>query len=473
MKKSQLKFNVRRLTTCTAIVLAGMLASCSNDDVKNNGDDLKSTVSEGNTETLKLISGANQAGRVELVAKTKATNQERRLEYVGKIKPPKYQADKNWSATAIAFNADGTKAYVTWHSDKQAKNPATAWGGTVDVIDLTKEVTEITDDDITSAHSDVLKFNHVLYDNNTLYLSATSAVNAGTVGRIQLANDVITGNDIDCINFPGVSVNAVAKKGNDLVAVSGYTGTYGIFAADVFDQETKEINAWNENKEIEDIKTFGGIANFGGKYVTTEGDKTYVLYANNGDTKIKVVGEDAEYKLGVKLLSASKFAEFYDPTTGEWSLTGAENTYYGKHTLAVKGDYAYVACGQVNKEEGKLGGLLVYDLAKGVAIDSKYQNQYTTTGVCADDKYVYAATGNGLRVYYWAESQLKETKGQLVFSEYASEVEKYDENGKPISSGAPTIGDDERHSANFVAVSNGYIYVAYGQSGVRVYKLAE
>ena len=469
MKKSHLKFNVRRLTTCTAIVLAGMLASCSNDDVENKEPE-QPVVAEGNTVSLKLISGASQAGRVELVAKTKANDQERKLEYVGKINPPKYQAEKKWSATAIAFDATGTKAYVTWHSDKQVQNQenaATEWGGAVDVVDLTKSVDELTDADITSVHSDVLKFNHVLYDNNTLYLSAASALNAGTVGRIQLNVDPTK---IACINFPGVSVNAVAKQGNELVAVSGYTGTYGVFAADVFDQETKEIKVWNNGSEIVgDIKTFSGIENFGGKYVTTEGDKTYVLYTNGGTAKIKVVGEVEGTDLEVELLSSKKQAEVYNYETGSWELSKTEQTYYGKHVFAVKDGIAYVGCGLT--DGATKAGLLVYGLEgenKGV-IDYKYQNRFATTGVCVDDNYVYAATGNGLRIYCWADAK----EGGKVFTEYASEVEEYDANGKPVSEGPASTGTDERHSANFVAVSNGYIYVAYGQSGVRVYKLVK
>ena len=96
-----------------------------------------------------------------------------------------------------------------------------------------------------------------------------------------------------------------------------------------------------------------------------------------------------------------------------------------------------------------------------------------TTGLCIDGDLLYAATGNGLRVY----KMLGE--GQLEL--YAFEVKEYDANGLPNSNEPPTTQDGDNvtpghHFANFVTVLNAedgnkYIFVAYGQDGVRVYKL--
>ncbi|MDE5612909.1 MAG: hypothetical protein K2I90_12955, partial [Odoribacter sp.] len=156
----------------------------------------------------------------------------------------------------------------------------------------------------------------------------------------------------------------------------------------------------------------------------------------------------------------------YDEVTGEWILGNNKSDFYGKHTFVVHGGYAYVACGK--------NGLRVYDLKTG---DTTRTNKTYTIGVCTDGKYLYTATGSGLRIYRM------EKGGDLVL--IAFEVEDYDEGGTgaPIikdangnTLGAAKTGTVKRHSPNYVAVNvhdedpTVYIYIAYGQSGVRVYK---
>lgn len=441
MKKSQLKFNVRRLTTCTAIVLAGMLASCSNE----GNDPEQPAVSTGNTEILKLISGADQTGRIKHATTTKAFMKWQRLAYVGTIEPVEEKATNDWSATAVAFNADGTKAYVSWHSNRQAKNPAEVWGGAVDVVDASSLKLEVT------ALSDTLKFNHVLYDGGYLFLASTSARNAGSVGRIALTNDGFAEKaSVDIIGFPGVSVNAVAKANDgNLVAVSGYAGTYAKFAPNIDPQPY--YYGKDEGKNLIEATVND---KFGGKYVTTDGNDVYVLY-NTDNATIEKVGSADKWEIGVGLVSSLKASESYDVDTKEWLVSSSnKQTYFGKHVFAVKGEKAYVACGK--------NGLVVYDLNAKKVLCKVALN---TIGVCADGDYVYAATEEGLKVYNWNNG---------AFDVCAYEVKDY-KDGIPASKDIPTVGtedDEERHSPNFVAVNpkNGEIYVAYGQSGVRVYK---
>ncbi|MDE7375118.1 MAG: hypothetical protein K2M86_07350, partial [Odoribacter sp.] len=348
MKKSQLKFNVRRLTTCTAIVLAGMLASCSNDDVKNDPVQPEETT----TETLKVISGASQKGRVQNFVETRASKSTK-LKLVAEIAAPKERKDLNWSATAIDFN--GAKAYVTWHSNKQAKNPAKEWGGAVDVIELNgNDELEIS----STAVSKLLKFNHVLYADNKLFLGATSATDAGVVGRISLVNEGIAEDaDIEIIGFPGVSVNAVAKYGKELIAVSGYKGTYGTFAPDAANQPYYDGDKDKRENVVTDLRPEADdFNNFGGKYVTTdEKEEVYVLHNTENATITKVETGKSVTLEGISLVSAVKVAETYDPITKEWIPSTDEHNYYGKHVLAVRNGKAYVGCGK--------NGLVVWDLA--------------------------------------------------------------------------------------------------------------
>lgn len=448
--------NVRRLTTCTAIVLAGMLASCSEDDVNEGNDPV---VPESNTVSLKLISGAEQAGRVKCVAETKAFTKKEKLALVGTILPVEEKADYQWSATAVAFNETGTRAYVTWHSDKQIKNEdkaAKEWGGAVDVFDVegAKPILKVT-----ALEEKTLKFNHVLYDNATLFLASTSATDGGVVGRIALTEDELSGAEVkaECIGFPGSTVNAVAKYDNGLVAISGHAGTYGTFETNVEAQPYHYENKNNIEAKENVVKILGEYKeNFGGKYVTTDevDGKVYVLYNTENATITEVGNPDVTVTLNVKLASADRAAETYDPVTGEWIVSEKMHDYYGKHVFAVRNGIAYVACGK--------NGLVVYDIKNNKPICTE---KHRTIGVCVDSEYIYAATEIGLQIY-----DLEYSKDQL--HRYAFEVDKYNEDGTPNSEVSPTTGTDERHSPNFVAVNpkTGHIFVAYGQSGVRVYK---
>ena len=106
-----------------------MLAACSEDI--NQGPDNNRPVE--NALNLTSLSPASQAGRVSLPGQTRGQKSER-LQLVAKIAPVTGAALNNWSATGIAI-ANGN-AYVSWHSNRQAQNQATAWGGAIDVLDI-------------------------------------------------------------------------------------------------------------------------------------------------------------------------------------------------------------------------------------------------------------------------------------------------------------------------------------------------
>ena len=253
---------------------------------------------------------------------------------------------------------------------------------------------------------------------------------------------------------------------NNLVAVTGFRGTWATFSPDVaavdYDYENLENNDWlTLKKDMSD--------DFGGKYIAVdEHNRGYVLRTELNKAQIigastgRVVVDDM-----APLLSSNKVGETYDPTTGDWTLGTEESPLQGKHVMVVKDDYAYVGAG--------LNGLRVYSLSNGTEVKNfdEEKGGPNTTGLCIDGDLLYAATGSGLRVY----KMLGE--GQLEL--YAFEVKEYDANGLPNSNEPPTTQDGDNvtpghHFANFVTVldaENGdkYIFVAYGQDGVRVYKL--
>lgn len=436
-----------------------LLASCTDDALDNGANNGQNPEANSNVVNLTVLDGASQQGRIHTPAApdTRALKSQR-LQYVATIKNLEWQnKDHVWSATSVYLDDENKKAYVTWHSDRQATNPAQTWGGALDVIDITNE--DLPKSEVMVGNENLLKFNNVMKYNGKLYLSAMHPRQGGVVARINPAAPATA----DLIGFPGSSVNAVAEYSpNTLIAVSGFKGTYGAFdaAADAqsYDYENPENNAYlklfTESEEAE--------KDFGGKYVAVdENGKAYVLRQNGYKGQIINVEDGKTINMTVPLLSENKYAEDYDPATGNWVTEGTrQSVYFGKHVMVIRKGIAYVAAGK--------SGIYKYDLTDGK--ETKI-NGIFATGLYADDEFLYAATGSGLRIY-----QFNDETGELPL--YAFEVETYDEEGTgaPTSTTAATTGASttKRHSPNFVTAhhngNNTYIYIAYGQSGVRVYK---
>ena len=455
-----------------------MLAACTDDILENNHIEILPETPVDGVVAMQMTTGP-QDGRIKTAAATRGLSKWRRLEWVATITNPEVQgSDRVWSATAVAIDDNAHKAYITWHSDRQAENKAQVWGGAVDVVNISGEHEREIKISQTGTNN-LLKFNNVLIYGDKLYLSATSARVGGTVARVSL--DDFDGKDqvpVACIGFPGNSVNAVAPYGDKLIAVSGHdAGAYASFAPNIDANENYEPSTGI------DILNDGGkvVSGFGGKYVATDekGD-TYVLYDKTDETcaHIQKVG-GTNFPLETKLVSSDKYAEIYSESGGWQDFKTGKNQYdyYGKHVLAVKGGYAYVGAGK--------NGLRVYNLGTK---NETWNNSTNTIGVYADDNYVYAATGAGLRIY--------EPDGKGGLELYAYEVEDYYGDSEDVPTGAdsltgrgvdnvqPAIGSDDeayqrRHSPNFVAAHRNpidkkiYVYIAYGQSGVRVYRFAD
>lgn len=406
-----------------AALSALMLGACSDDNSVNGEPDVPQM--QPNTLPMNVLSASSQAGRITVASATRGLKSER-LQRVATIAPVTDVGGHNWSATAVTVRGDN--AYVTWHSDHQATTQAEVWGGAIDVINIPSEAAGPWEFSRTATNEE-LKFNHVYADGTNLYLAATSAKVGAAVGRVAMGNF----STVTYLDIPGSSANAVAASGTDLVAVSGYNGAAVSFPA-AFDATTVPTVLQAEAND------------FGGKYV--EGG--YILRTDDTNAQLIQIGGSATTTLDVALVSAPKAAESYDPNTGKWETDGEKATHFGKHTMAINGGYVYIAAG--------MNGLRSYALGSSNAV---WENGTYTTAVCADDKYVYAATDAGLRVY--------EKKGNGELELFAFEVKEYDAAGKPTVSTA----DSEGHSANFVALGGGYIFVAYGQSGVYVFKLNE
>lgn len=419
-----------------------MLAACSEDI--NQGPDNNRPVE--NALNLTSLSPASQAGRVSLPGQTRGQKSER-LQLVAKIAPVADAADNNWSATGIAI-ANGN-AYVSWHSNRQATNQAREWGGAIDMLDINaltdlngaiNPANVITGTQVASS----AKFNGVYANGGALYLPITSYNYGAAVGRWTPGAAVV-----DTINVPGVSANSIEITDNTLYAVTGYKG--GLYSF-----PTSNFGAENRAEITENIAY---SETFGGKYI----DNGLVLRTDDEGMQIVNLQGDMRNS-GAPLVSTEKQAETYNPETNQWTLVeGTEATHYGKHTMAVDGNYRYVGGGQGSNGEN---GLRVY-AATGLVWQNGTNTTAVTVATVGDQNLVFAATGAGLRVY--------EPFNGTELPLYAFEVLNYDENGNAVKNPENNkfeAGTDA-HSANFVAVDGvtGLIFVACGQSGVYVFKL--
>lgn len=395
---------------------------------------------------LKTLDVSSQADRITFPGQTRGPKADR-LQLVAKIAPLADAATNKWSATGIAFS--NGKAYISWHSDHQASDPATAWGGALDEILISALGTEDGSVDKTSVFTRTqtltsAKLNNVIAQGNTLYFPITDSKNGAVVGRMDIG-----GETIDTVAVPGSSVNAVAMHNGALYAVSGYAG--GAY--------TINYSAAEGSRKFAVVDGTSVAEDFGGKYIADG----YVLRTNDDEAQLVSLADGSTRSLGAPLTSEEKDAESYDPATGKWTLTGNKATHFGKHTMAMSGGYIYVAGGQGSNH---VNGLRVY-AANTQDATPVWQNGTNTTAVCVEGDYVYAATGAGLRVYKKYEAAPESGDN---FKLFAYEVEKYDDQtGMAIGHAAGTSG----HSGNFVAVdpATGLIFVAYGQSGVFVFRL--
>ncbi len=403
-----------------------------------------------NLLNISVLDAQSQSGRLKVANLTKGVKADR-LQFVAELGPVAETdaAYHNWSATSVVVN-DG-RAYVTWHSNHQAATQADKWGGAIDVIDIPADGSNAPWELQLTAQNNSIKLNQGYIANGRLYLAGTGSTTGATVGSIALP--ITETSTLRYINLPGSSANGVELIGSNLIAATGYDG--GAYSFDANFDTAESIGKVQVNNIATPNVTFdswlGESVNnnsYGGKYVTGG----YVLRTDDNVGAIVPVNNPSQpIALDVPLTSTEKFAEAYDPEAGEWyPLDGDKAAHYGKHTMAIDGGFAYVGAGQ--------NGLHVYNVSTGASV---WSNNNSTTAVVSQGDYIYAATGIGLRVYK------KNADGTLAL--YAYEVDEYNADGTANSSTAASNG----HSANFVAVGGGYIFVAYGQTGVRIYRLDE
>lgn len=336
-----------------------------------------------------------------------------KLDLVAEDKTP----NNGLSATCIQPGENG-KFYVAYHTNGKASN------GAIEAISLANNTLTINQN--VKSDNATNDYNHILVDGNTLWVAGSQSGNKSHaddvtgvgpfMGQISLNSDGTFANQIKISAIDrktkGMDANCVANfKSNHIVATTkGFT----IFNA--------KMNKWNEGSTE-------------GKYLLAANDK---LYALTVDGKLTVYTDNemqevaATYELGAISPKGNKTVIAVNEVTGDIYVCKGEN---GISKIAADGTVSqFFDCPTFkasNKAENLEAGK---EYVKGCA-----------NGVYVTANNVFVACGS---------------YGLVVL----------DKNGKEVCHRKAYNGK----SANFVTVDdNNYIFVAYGQSRVQVFKLTD
>lgn len=324
------------------------------------------------------------------------------------------------SATAIVPTADN-KVYVSYHTN------GAKFGGSIDVAEMNDEQLTLTQRVQQAEAGATYDFNHLSVINNKLYLAGSAkgkdgkqlggaAISYAAIGGDGLLNvtEGLTSQSLD--NAVKGDANCVVPFGNNIAVAS-----------------TLGYSVYDPTLVKGDLTKTTGKA----KFVAVNGSSLVGL-----NYRSEIAAGDAEVQGEVQVFDNSmKQTSRFD--------VGSIAPNNGKNMIAIDSDGRIYVCKSAK-------GLMCYENGspawasewttptsksdKNVSVDKR---QGYINGVAVDDTYVYVAAG---------------AYGLVVLTKDGKEV-----THKRIG----TSGN----SANYVAVKNGLIYVAYGKGRIQVFKL--
>lgn len=334
-----------------------------------------------------------------------------KLDLVAEDKTP----NNGLSATCIQPGENG-KFYVAYHTNGKAST------GAIEAISLANNTLTINES-VQSANA-TNDYNHILVDGGTLWVAGSQSGNKSHaddvtgvgpfMGQISLNGDGTFADQI--------KISAIDKKNTKLDAncVANFKNNHIVATTNGFTIFNAKMNKWNEGSTE-------------GKYLVTANDKLYALTVDGtltayNDNEMQEVA--ATYNVGEISPKGNKAVIAVDEVNGDIYVCKGENGISKISNGTASQFYTCPTFTASNKAQNLEAGK---NYVKGCA-----------NGVYVAGNYVYVACGSyGLVV-------LDKTTGKEVCHRKAY-------NGK---------------SANFVTVDdNNYIFVAYGQSRVQVFKL--
>lgn len=313
------------------------------------------------------------------------------------------------SATCIQYA--NNKLYVSYHTygDK-------VFGGNIEVLSMTGNQLQV---DAKKA-AENCDYNHLIVDGNSLYLAGSGKKSAGAfLGKIDL-NDGNLGDD--------VKLYAIDNKTKmDANCVAEFNGEHVVATTKGLTSFAKDFSFWSK-------------AGAEGKHVVTANNKLYTLDVdgnvnvyNNNELETPVT-----YKVGAVVPKDNKAVMAVEKTSGDIYVCKGENGVAKISSNGQVNDNFFTCPTFTKPEKTELAGK-VKSRANGIAIGSDY---------------IYVACGGyGLVV-------LDKETGKTVCHRKANAYK-----------------NDDCGSANYVAVENvngeEYVYVAYGQNRVQVFKVTK
>lgn len=313
--------------------------------------------------------------------------------------------------SATCIQSANNKLYVSYHTygDK-------VFGGNIEVLSMTGNQLHV-DANKAAANCD---YNHLIVDGNSLYLAGSGTKSAGAfLGKVDLNG----GNLGDEVKLYAID----NKTKMDANCVAEFNGEHVVATTQGLTSFAKDFSFWSK-------------AGAEGKHVVTANNKLYTL---DVDGNVNVYDNNeletpVTYKVGAVVPKDNKAVMAVEETSGDIYVCKGENGVAKISSNGQVNDNFFTCPTFTKPEKTELAGK-VKGRANGIAIGSDY---------------IYVACGGyGLVV-------LDKETGKTVCHRKANAYK-----------------NDDCGSANYVAVEsvNGeeYVYVAYGQNRVQVFKVTK
>ena len=313
--------------------------------------------------------------------------------------------------SATCIQSANNKLYVSYHTYGDKK-----FGGNIEVLSMTGNQLQV---DANKA-AENCDYNHLIVDGNSLYLAGSGTKSAGAfLGKVDI-NDGKLGDEVKLY-----AINNKTKM--DANCVAEFNGEHVVATTQGLTSFAKDFSFWNKSGAE-------------GKHVVTANSKLYTLDVdgnvnvyNNNELETPVT-----YKVGAVVPKDNKAVMAVEETSGDIYVCKGENGVAKISSNGQVNDHFFTCPTFTKPEKTELTGK-VKGRANGIAIGSEY---------------IYVACGGyGLVV-------LDKETGKTVCHRKANAYK-----------------NDDCGSANYVAVENvngeEYVYVAYGQNRVQVFKVTK
>lgn len=363
-------------------------------------------------DVVKLIDENHKKYGYKLTVDINAIKSNPKLDLVAAFNP------SNNAMSASCIQNVGDYIYVSYHTNGKARK------GGLEVLHF--EGNQIKPDQEVQGTTG-LDINHLLVDNNRVYV-AGGEVNKGAIfAYVPLQNNILTTGEEAMKTYV---LNATEHNKLDANSITKYGDHFVVASTRGFEDYDKDFNhIWFEDTEV--------------KSVVTANDKVYSLVATGANT----TGTIKEFN-----------TTMFNNASKTYTTNGNVGPENGKNTIAVDGTDLYVCQGARGLVRYNSNGDKVWDYVVP-AIQNEKSDKYGAVkgycnGVAISGNYVFVAAG-GYGVVVLDKATGKELCHRIAFN-------GKQENGQWLNG----------NSANYVTVGkDGYIFVAYGQSRVQVFKL--